>query len=525
MGRAAAERGVIVWGAPFWLLAGALAAGVPLALHLIRRRPPERSPLPTVRFLSPDPRTSIRVSRPTDWLLLALRMALLLLFGAALARPAWLPAPEGTSELVLLDAGAPLPSAAWRDAVGEARSRLLSPEGDPRGSLILFDTAARRVDRGGIDAALFDSLANAGPSGAGSRYAVALRAIPDAARELRGADSLRATLISPLRWSGWEAGVAPLRSRVWPGALALVDLPPLGRDTDGATAAVSRLESDNFPGDPSAPAAASGIAPAPDASGNEPSAGDGRIPLINGGSDAAARTAVIVATEGGGRFAEAALAATGRDARVVTPGVVPTDAALYLVLAAVDDATASTLRASMRRGATVIATGAGAIGALAEDAPTVAAAAGATGAASVRFEGGTLIEGVSERLVLTAREGGIVIGAWADGRAAAVARAAGEGCAVAFGGAGEGGSIAYTATYPLMLERLARGCEDAAPERGDAPLDAGARAVLRGEGADAVSAHVAEGAGGGAPLGRWLIAAALLVALAETWLAYFRRIA
>jgi hypothetical protein len=43
---------MLTLGAPLFLLAGALAALVPLALHLIRRRPPSRSPLPTARFLS-----------------------------------------------------------------------------------------------------------------------------------------------------------------------------------------------------------------------------------------------------------------------------------------------------------------------------------------------------------------------------------------------------------------------------------------------------------------------------------------
>ncbi|HEX6910077.1 MAG TPA: BatA domain-containing protein, partial [Longimicrobium sp.] len=63
---------------PGFLLAGTLAMLLPLALHLIRRRPPVRAPLPTARFLVEDPRNAVRVSRPTDLRLLALRMLLLL---------------------------------------------------------------------------------------------------------------------------------------------------------------------------------------------------------------------------------------------------------------------------------------------------------------------------------------------------------------------------------------------------------------------------------------------------------------
>jgi hypothetical protein len=56
----------------------------------------------------------------------------------------------------------------------------------------------------------------------------------------------------------------------------------------------------------------------------------------------------------------------------------------------------------------------------------------------------------------------------------------------------------------------------------DAPLDAGARAVLRGSGPRVVAAGAVPGSGGGVALGRWVMAAALLVALAETFFAYRR---
>ena len=136
---------MITFGTPAFLLAGALAALVPLALHLIRRRPPARAPLPTERFLAPNPRTSVRVSRPTDPLLLALRMLLLILAGAAFARPVWLPDARGASEIVLLDRGAAMASGdGGRQAVFLARQRLLGADGVARGELILFDTAAVR---------------------------------------------------------------------------------------------------------------------------------------------------------------------------------------------------------------------------------------------------------------------------------------------------------------------------------------------------------------------------------------------
>jgi hypothetical protein len=213
---------VITLAAPAFLLAGVLAAGVPLALHLVRRRPPHRAPLPTERFLSPDPRTAVRVSRPTDLLLLALRMLLLVLAGAAFARPVWFPAARGTREVVLLDTGAGM-GTAWPRAVAAARERVLGADGKPRGVLALFDTLAVPMRR--IDERTFATLAAAPPTGAASRYSAALGAIPAAARELRGADSVRVTLITAPRWGGWSDGLAALRRAVWPGAIDLVALP------------------------------------------------------------------------------------------------------------------------------------------------------------------------------------------------------------------------------------------------------------------------------------------------------------
>ncbi|HEX7238967.1 MAG TPA: BatA domain-containing protein, partial [Longimicrobiaceae bacterium] len=189
---------------PGLLVAGLLASLVPLALHLIARRPPERAALPTARFLAPDPRTSVRVRRrPTDPLLLALRILLLALLGAAAAGPAWIPRQVGTAELVLLDRGAGMRGEPWRAAVDAARRALLDPEAGTRGELVLFDTAAVPVARGRLSPALFDSLAGAGPGSAPSRYAAALRVVPSAARGLRGADSVRVTLLSALREEGW----------------------------------------------------------------------------------------------------------------------------------------------------------------------------------------------------------------------------------------------------------------------------------------------------------------------------------
>jgi hypothetical protein len=102
-----------------------------------------------------------------------------------------------------------------------------------------------------------------------------------------------------------------------------------------------------------------------------------------------------------------------------------------------------------------------------------------------------------------------------------VAARLGTGCVVFVGTRLEAGELPLSAAYPRALERMAQACEPADSSGALLPLDAGARAILAGRGPAVVHAS----ASGGVPLGRWLMAAALLVALIETGLAYRRRAA
>jgi len=471
---------VITFGTPAFLLAGALAALVPLALHLIRRRPPARAPLPTERFLTADPRTSVRVSRPTDLLLLALRMLLLLLAGAAFARPVWLPAARGTSEIVLLDRGAAMASGdGWRQAVAAARQRLLGADGAPRGELVLFDTAAGRVPRRRINPALFDSLAAAPPSALPIRYAAALRAIPGAARDLRGADSVRVTLVTRPRWGGWNDGIAPLRRAAWPGAIDLVALPDaVQADSLGADTATAEAKQAILFADP--------------------------------------RDRVTA-------FPVAALQATGWEVGVVSPGqpLPPQGATLIVVSAPLPAAAVRKIVSRAASGATLVVDAA-AISSLASALPWEPARADSV-AGAIWFDGGLHLSGAARRVAGKPRRGAKVIAAWDDGQPAAVAGRSGAGCVVVVGTALAQGEMVLDAAYPRVLGRLARGCESAMDGGADVPLDAGARAVLSGAGPRMVAAGAVGGSGGGTALGRWVMAAALLVAAVETFLAYGRK--
>lgn len=464
---------MITFGTPAFLLAGALAALVPLALHLIRRRPPYRAPLPTERFLSPDPRTAVRVSRPTDLLLLALRMLLLVLAGAAFARPVWFPAARGVREVVLLDSGGGM-GAAWPRAVAEARRRLLGPDGRPRGELVLFDTVGARLR--GVAPATFATLAGSPPSAVGSRYAAALAMIPAAARELRGADSVRVTLITRPRWGAWSDGVAPLRRAVWPGAIDLVaiDVPTAEDTARGDTAARQAIY---LTGDP-------------------------RPPVL---------------------YAKAALEATGWRVRdVPAASAVSLDSArLVVVPLPISAVLANAIRRRAEAGATVLVT-APAAASFRPVLPWRGAMRADSADGAMWLASGEHVAGAAARVSGDAAPGASAIAAWEDGRTAAAARRLGRGCLVFAATELERGEMTADAAYPRVVDRLARGCESAVTGDGDAPLDAGARAVLRGSGPPLVAAGAVPGSGGGVPLGRWVMAAALLVALVETFFAYRR---
>lgn len=466
---------------PLFLLAGAVAAGIPFLLHLIARRPSERRALPTLRFLRADPRATIRLNRPTDRLLLLLRMLLLLLLGAGFARPSWVPEGEGTAEIVLLDRSRGMTDA-WIPAVATARRLLLlDPEGRSRGALVLFDTVATLVPAERVTGEFFDSLLSAGPGAALTDYAVALRALPPVACALTGADSARATLLSSLRWEGWSPGLAGVRRAAWPGALRLVGLPP------------ARIET----------------------------------PVSVDSVDVPIRRATVVADVGRGRYTRAALEAIGWNVRIQPPERATTDPSdAYVVLSPMQRPAALRLLQRADSGAAVVisADAAPSFGMTPGNAATENLSAARSGGALV-FAGGPTVPGAADRIAVSA-DTGRLLAAWEDGRAASVATPRGEGCLVRVGTSLEGGTLPLSAAFPAAIERLLSGCAPnaSAPVANDAPLPAGARQVLRGAGRpEIISLATVADTNRGMPLHRWIFVAALGVALLETGLAFRRR--
>lgn len=491
---------MLEFGRPGFVLAGVLAATLPVVLHLIARQPPRRVAFPTARFLRPEPRLAVRLRRwPTDLLLLCLRSSWLLLLGLALAAPSWSPRRVGTVEIVLLDRGAGM--AGWWGAAVDSVRRVVLAEGAGRSrELVLFDTVAAHIPAPRLSAAFLDSLALAGPAGATVDYAVALRALAEVARARADADSFRVTLVTRPRWEGWSPGLGPLRAAVWPGGIRLAPIEAGVGDSVGASTR-------------------GGIAAAPP---------DLLVARVLRGTGAEAETRRDLP------YVEAALEALGWKVAggAGAGGEVGKEAAAaaLIVLSPLAAGEQAAIMERVRAGATVVTTGALPAGALRAASPWEWPETGDVApAGALVLAGGPVIGGVVRRFAGRPRPGARLLAAWEDGRPAAAAVREGAGCLVYLATGLEDGELPLQPAFPELLDQLLQGCVvGPAAVIDDRPLDYGARRVLAGpeQPASAASAGAAAAALGPGPalaLGGWFLLAALGVALAETWLAYRRR--
>lgn len=216
----------------FLAAAGAIASAV-VILHFIVTREPDLLRLPTARF-APERaiQARARALEPSDLLLLALRVALVLVAGAALARPVVLPPRRDLIRIVLLDRSRGAVNA--REAVDSARTVL-----GERDILILFDSATTVV---ASDAA--DSLSRLSLTGRPGRVSTALISGLRTASQLRNqADSIELVVISPLAEEEVDAATDSLRN-LWPAQIRFI------RTTARADSAAPAVTFDGPPDDP-----------------------------------------------------------------------------------------------------------------------------------------------------------------------------------------------------------------------------------------------------------------------------------
>ena len=198
----------------FLLAAGAIAAGAVL-LHFIVTREPDQLELPTARF-APERTIQARARRfePRDLWLLLIRVALVLLVGAALAGPVIAPARREVIRIVMLDRS----RAVARPGEAADSVRALLRTGDP---LILFDSSATVLERN-----ISDSLAALAAATVPGRISTALIAALRTASRIRDrADSIELVLVSPLAGEEVDAATDSIRGR-WPAGIRLVPVAP-----------------------------------------------------------------------------------------------------------------------------------------------------------------------------------------------------------------------------------------------------------------------------------------------------------
>ena len=208
----------MTWIAPGFLVAAAVASLAVVALHLIMHRLPPPAPFPTARFIPAGAaRAARRALRPDDVPLLLLRVATILLAGAALARPVPDPERRASARIVLLDRSRAVLD--HTDARDSAMAQL-----EPGDLLIVFDSAARlttteaeslRVDR--------DVVAAQTTRSRGNLTAALVAAIHAAPALRRVADSIELIVISPFALEELDAATARVRT-LWPGRIRLVRL-------------------------------------------------------------------------------------------------------------------------------------------------------------------------------------------------------------------------------------------------------------------------------------------------------------
>ncbi len=186
-------------------LAGALAAAIPIVLHLFRRRTEAVVDFPAVRLMQKAPVEQQRRRRIRELILLALRVTALALLAFAFARPylrSSVAAMTSPIAIVALDTSMSMSAPGTFDAAKQAARRAVT-DTPPAAlvGLVTFADAATLVvppttDRGGVIAAIDASRPGAG----GTRYRTAL----SRAAEAVGASAGRIVVVTDLQQAGWE---------------------------------------------------------------------------------------------------------------------------------------------------------------------------------------------------------------------------------------------------------------------------------------------------------------------------------
>ena len=191
-------------------LAGALAAAIPIVLHLLRRKPDVRLPFSAVKLLQHAPVEHAEKRRLRELLLLALRVAALVLLAIAFARPFFASGAARSSSgltLIALDTSLSLSTPGrFARAKELARSALArAADGDLVG-VMMFSDRAQVALRPTTDRAIAAAAIDAAVPGFGATsYRAALATASDLV-SATGTDRTTIVVVTDLQQSGWDAG-------------------------------------------------------------------------------------------------------------------------------------------------------------------------------------------------------------------------------------------------------------------------------------------------------------------------------
>ncbi len=222
--------------APGFLFASLAVAAAIVAQHFIVTRQPRAAMLPTARFVPDTPATTVaRARRPSDLLLMFLRVLLVLAAGAGMAKPILTARRGAQARVILVDV-----SRSARDSIATRDSvRAIYRNGD---AVVVFDSSTRVL--GGDIGAGIDSLR---PTSRRGNLSAALIAALRAGSSLRErADSLELVVVSPFAKEGLDAATDSIR-KLWPGKARLVRV---GESVADTIAVTSHLDISAEPTDP-----------------------------------------------------------------------------------------------------------------------------------------------------------------------------------------------------------------------------------------------------------------------------------
>ncbi len=203
-----------------WVMGVAVAAAMVIAaLHLLSLRQPPTLWLPTARFVEAgDARAVARRPRPNDLLLLALRVAALLLAGAALAGTRCHAGGPGGVHLVVADSAARADSALWwAQAVQPPRTTTTATAASDDAMHVVWSTGVA-IDPGSALVAAQREAARVAESDAAAERIALTVVMPSQVRSARG-------------WNAWRAS--------WPGDVRVVRQDRAGGPSAGAADSVA----------------------------------------------------------------------------------------------------------------------------------------------------------------------------------------------------------------------------------------------------------------------------------------------